>query len=92
MGQRITDVLSGIKAITKRDYNRLYDQWGFLGFDDPFGDFELLYGAARMGLKFGEIPMRYYPRVYGESKSNVLTHGSYLLRMAAKGYWIFRNN
>lgn len=92
LGQRTTDVLSGIKAITKRDYNRLYDQWGFLGFNDPFGDFELLYGAARMGLKFGEIPMRYYPRVYGESKSHVLTHGSYLLRMAAKGYWIFRNS
>lgn len=92
LGQRITDVLSGIKAIYKRDYNLLYDQWGFLGFQDPFGDFELLYGAAKMGLKFGEIPMRYYPRTYGKSKSNVFVHGSYLLRMAWRGYWIFRNN
>ena len=92
LGQRITDVLSGIKAITKRDYDRLYDQWGFLGFNDPFGDFELLYGAAKMGLKFGEIPMRYYPRRYGKSKTRLFTHGPYLLKMAAKGYWIFRNN
>lgn len=92
LGQRTTDVLSGIKGILKRDYDKLYNQWGFLGFDDPFGDFELLYGAARMGLKIGEIPMRYYPRIYGRSKSNVLTHGAYLLRMAIKGYLIFRSN
>ena len=91
LGQRTTDVLSGIKAILKRDYDCLYARWGFLGLQDPFGDFELLYGAARMGLKFGEVPMRYYPRVYGVSKSNVIKHGLYLLRMAAKGYLIFRS-
>lgn len=92
LGQRITDVLSGIKAILKRDYELIYNRWGFLGLQDPFGDFELLYGAARMGLRIGEMPMRYYPRVYGTSKTNVLTHGTYLLRMAMKGYWIFRSN
>ncbi|MCX6816708.1 MAG: glycosyltransferase [Candidatus Beckwithbacteria bacterium] len=92
LGQRTTDVLSGIKSILKRDYNLLYQRWGFLGFQDPFGDFELLYGAARMGLKIGEIPIRYYPRTYGETKTKPLTHGFYLLKMAAKGYLIFRNN
>lgn len=91
LGQRTTDVLSGIKAILKRDYNLLYKRWGFLGFQDPFGDFELLYGAARMGLKIGEIPIRYYPRTYGKTKTKPLTHGLYLLKMAAKGYLIFRN-
>lgn len=91
LGQRTTDVLSGIKAILKRDYELIFTRWGFLGLQDPFGDFELLYGAARMGLKFGEVPMRYYPRVYGSSKSNVFKHGLYLMRMAAKGYWIFRS-
>lgn len=92
LGQRTTDVLSGIKGILKRDYNKLYERWGFLGLQDPFGDFELLYGAARMGLKIGEIPMRYYPRTYGQSKTNVLRHGIYLLRMAMSGYWIFRSH
>lgn len=91
LGQRTTDVLSGIKAILKRDYELLYQRWGFLGLQDPFGDFELLYGAARMGLKIGEVPMRYYPREYGTSKTNIVKHGTYLLHMAAKGYWIFRN-
>jgi len=92
LGQNSRDVLSGIKAILKRDYQLLYDRWGFLGFNDPFGDFELLYGAARQGLKFGEIPMRYYPRTYGETKTKVFHHGLYLLRMSLRGYWIFRSN
>lgn len=90
LDQRTTDVLSGIKAILKRDYINLYERWGFLKLADPFGDFELLYGSARLGLKIGEIPMRYYPRTYGSSKTNVLKHGLYLLKMAAKGYLIFR--
>ena len=92
LGQRTTDVLSGIKAIFKRDYETLFKRWGFLGFQDPFGDFELLYGAARLGLKFGEVPMRYYPRVYGQSKAKVVRWGLYLMGMAAKGYLIFRKN
>ncbi len=90
LDQRATDVLSGVKAILKRDYNNLYNRWGFLELDDPFGDFELLYGSARLGLQIGEIPMRYYPRTYGLSKTNVLKHGLYLLKMAVKGYLIFR--
>ena len=90
LGQTSTDVLSGIKAILKKDYEVLYERWGFLNLTDPFGDFELLYGAARMGLRFGEIPMRYYPRVYGKPHSKLFTHGIFLLKMAAKGYWTFR--
>lgn len=92
LGQRTTDVLSGIKAILKRDYEMVLERWGFLELQDPFGDFELLYGSARMGLRIGEIPMRYYPRVYGISKSHVVKHGMFLIRMALKGYWIFRRN
>lgn len=91
LGQNTTDVLSGIKAILKNDYQLLYERWGFMGLTDPFGDFELLFGAARMGLKIGEIPMRYYPRTYGQSKTNVVGHGFYLLKMALSGYWIFRS-
>lgn len=90
LGQRTTDVLSGIKAILKEDFLTLEKQWGSLGIFDPFGDFELLFGAAKMGLKFGEIPMRYYPRPYGKSKSRLVSHGIPLLKMAARGYWIFR--
>lgn len=92
LGQKTSDVLSGIKAIFKKDYRLLYKRWGFSGFNDPFGDFELLFGAARMGLKIGEIPMRYYPREFGKSKTQVFKHGLYLLSMALRGYWIFRTH
>jgi len=90
LGQHTTDVLSGIKAINKKEFDTIYNHWGFLGFEDPFGDFELLYGAFRFGLNFCEIPMHYRPRSYGISKSHIFRHGFYLLRMAARGYWMFR--
>lgn len=90
LNQRATDVLSGIKGLLKEDFDLINKSWGFLGFNDPFGDFELLYGAVKNGLKIGEIPMRYYPRKYGKSKTNVLKHGTYLLKMALSGYLKFR--
>jgi hypothetical protein len=91
LGQHTTDVLSGIKAITKKEYDTIYAHWGFIGLNDPFGDFELLYGAFRFGINFCEIPMHYRPRSYGVSKSRVFCHGFYLLRMAARGFFIFRS-
>ena len=90
LGQNVTDVLSGIKAIHKNSYQVIYDNWGFVGVEDPFGDFELLYGAARFGLKIGEIPMRYRPRPYGESKTKAFRHGLMLLIMSMVGHWVFR--
>lgn len=92
LNQRTTDVLSGIKAILKKDFDNVYDTWGFIGIPDPFGDFELLYGAARYGLKIGEIPIHYKPRTHGNSKTRAFMHGSYLFKMAVKGYWVFRNS
>lgn len=90
LGQHTTDVLSGIKAISRKEYGTIYDHWGFLGLDDPFGDFELLYGAFRFGLNSCEIPMHYKPRNYGQSKSRLFSHGFYLIRMAVRGFWMFR--
>ncbi|HBX52302.1 MAG: hypothetical protein A2275_16410 [Bacteroidetes bacterium RIFOXYA12_FULL_35_11] len=92
LNQRITDTLSGIKAIYKKDYINVYDSWGMLGINDPFGDFELLFGSVRYGLKIGEIPMHYKPRTFGESKTKFFRHGFYLLRMAFTGYFVFRNS
>lgn len=90
LGQHTTDVLSGIKAISKKEFATIDEHWGFMGLDDPFGDFELLYGAFRFGLTCCEIPMHYQPRTYGVSKSRVFRHGAYLLRMAARGFLMFR--
>ena len=90
--QRTTDVLSGVKAITRKNFVAIYNTWGFLDVYDPFGDFELLYGSLRYGLKIGEIPIRYKPRLHGASKTRFFKHGSYLIKMAWKGYFVFRNS
>jgi hypothetical protein len=92
LGQRFTDVLSGIKAITKEGFKKVDASWGFLQTLDPFGDFELLYGAARYGLRIGEVPMQYQPRPYGETKTRVLRHGVLLGKLALYGYIMFRFN
>lgn len=91
LGQHATDVLSGIKAIGKAEFDMIDRSWGFLGVEDPFGDFELLYGAARFGLRVGELPMRYAPRTYGQTKTHVVRHGLRLLRMTALGHQAFRS-
>jgi len=90
LGQRTSDVLCGIKAIDKRQFHRLNRNWGFLGLFDPFGDFELAFGAARLGLKICEMPTRYACRQYGQPKSRVLKHGWMLARMALRATEIFK--
>ncbi len=90
LGRRVTDVLCGLKAIDRRQFARLNRQWGFLGLFDPFGDFELLLGAARLGLSICEVPTRYAARIYGETKSRFLTHGMMLVHMALRATAVFK--
>jgi hypothetical protein len=65
-------------------------QWGFLGLDDPFSDFELALGASRLGLKMAEVPTRYSRRSYGETKIRVFADGWQLLRLAGRATRLFR--
>ena len=86
----MTDVLSGIKAIRKDDFEKILMRWNSWGIDDPFGDFELLFGAMRLGLKTGEQPIHYNPRPYGRSKTRSFYHGYLLLKMAINAFLKFR--
>lgn len=90
LGQRTSDVLCGLKAIDRRQFQRLSKNWGSLGLFDPFGDFELIFGAARLGLKICEVPTRYTVRQYGEPKSRFLKHGWMLTRMALRATRVFK--
>lgn len=85
-----TDILSGIKAIGKENFKKVDRTWGFLESTDPFGDFELLFGSVRHGLKMGEIPIHYRAREYGQSKTRIFSHGSYLLKFMWKAFFVFR--
>ncbi len=81
--QPIKDTLCGTKVLWRRDYERIVAGRHVFGDFDPFGDFDLIFGAARLGLKIAEIPVRYRDRVYGETNISRWKHGVLLLKMSA---------
>jgi ubiquinone/menaquinone biosynthesis C-methylase UbiE len=83
IGQRIKDTLCGTKALWREDYLKIVANRSYFGDFDPFGDFDLLFGAARLNLKIVEVPIRYRERRYGETNISRFTHGWLLLKMSA---------
>lgn len=81
LSQPIRDTLCGTKVLWAKDYQRLATNRSYFGNFDPFGDFDLLFGAAKMNLKIMEIPIRYRARRYGETNIQRWRHGLILLRM-----------
>lgn len=81
LGQRLKDTLCGTKVLSQAHYERLAATRQFFGDFDPFGDFDLLFGAARMGLKIVEIPVHYHERTYGTTNIQRWRHGLILLHM-----------
>lgn len=84
MGQNIKDSLCGTKVLWRTKYEALAAGRAYFGQIDPFGDFDLLFGAAKLNLKIVEIPIRYRQRVYGSTNINRFADGWLLLRMSAK--------
>ena len=83
LGQSIRDTLCGTKVLWKSDYHRIAKNRVYFGDFDPFGDFDLLFGAARLNLKILEVPIRYRARRYGETNISRWKHGLLLLKMVA---------
>ena len=77
----LKDTLCGTKVLSRATLKRLAAARQFFGDFDPFGDFDLLFGAARMGLKIVEIPVHYRERTYGTTNIQRWRHGLILLRM-----------
>ncbi len=85
LGQPIKDTLCGTKVLFRKDYENIKKQRSFFGELDPFGDFDLLFGAARQNLKIVEVPVHYRMRTYGDAKIERFKHGLKLLRMSFIG-------
>jgi SAM-dependent methyltransferase len=83
LGQPVKDTLCGTKVLWRRDYERIAANRQYFGDFDPFGDFDLLFGSAKLGMKIVEMPIRYRERVYGETQIRRWRHGLLLLRMSA---------
>jgi SAM-dependent methyltransferase len=81
--QPIKDTLCGTKVLRRRDYQRLAAARHVFGDFDPFGDFDLIFGAARLNLKIVEVPVRYQERLYGSTNISRWKHGWLLLKMSA---------
>ena len=81
LGQPIEDTLCGTKVLHRSAYDKIAANRAYLGDFDPYGDFDLLFGADRLNLKIRDIPIRYRDRTYGTTNINRWTGGVLLLRM-----------
>jgi hypothetical protein len=82
---RLGDSLCGTKLVTRHDYERMVAWRKDFGEFDPFGDFELLFPAAELGLEIVDVPVRYLARTYGETNIQRFRHGLQLLKMTWVG-------
>jgi glycosyltransferase involved in cell wall biosynthesis len=81
LNQRFTDTLCGTKVLRRSDYERLKRGRAYFGDFDPFGDFDLIFGAAKLNLRCAEVPIRYAARTYGETQISRFRHGILLIKM-----------
>ncbi len=87
LNQRYTDTLCGTKVMRRSDYYRLRDGKAYFGDFDPFGDFDLIFGASKLNLKSIDMPIRYAAREYGETQISRFRHGVMLLKMVVFAFF-----
>lgn len=80
ISQPVKDTLCGTKVIWREDFALLRQVWPENS-RDPFGDFDLLIGSAKLNLKIIDVPIRYRERTYGSTNINRWSHGLMLIRM-----------
>jgi ubiquinone/menaquinone biosynthesis C-methylase UbiE len=83
LGQPVKDTLCGTKVLYKKDYELIAANRSYFGDFDPFGDFDLIFGAAKLNLKIVDLPIRYRERTYGSTNISRWKHGVLLFRMVA---------
>ncbi|MDB6170210.1 MAG: arnC 3 [Verrucomicrobia bacterium] len=81
LGQPVKDTLCGTKVLSRAHYEEIAANRAYFGDFDPFGDFDLLFGAAKLNLKIADVPIRYRERTYGTTNIQRWSHGWLLLRM-----------
>ncbi len=79
--QPVKDTLCGTKVMFRKDYEKLARNRKFFGDFDPFGDFDLIFGAYKLNLKIIDLPIRYQERIYGDTNISRFKHGFLLLKM-----------
>jgi SAM-dependent methyltransferase len=90
IGQQVKDTLCGTKVLLRKRYEQIAAGRSYFGDFDPFGDFDLIFGAARLNLKVLDVPVRYQARTYGSTNISRWRHGVLLLKMVGFAFWKFR--
>ena len=90
--QPLKDTLCGTKVLRRSHYERIHRQRHIFGDADPFGDFDLLFGATQLGLEIVDMPVRYKARRYGSTQIHRFRHGLMLGQMLWRGYKHFKIN
>src|SRR5438093_6099320 len=87
LGQRVKDTLCGTKVLWRSDWERIRPMLGSWGTEDRWGDYELLFGAAKLNLKILDLHVHYQERIYGSTKmTKVFRNGLVMLRMCWHGF------
>lgn len=86
LNQRFKDTLCGTKVLFKKDYEKINSNRHYFGDFDPFGDFDLIFGAVKQNLKVVEVPIRYMERTYGRTNISRFQHGWLLMKMTLFAY------
>ncbi len=81
IGQRVKDTLCGTKVFFKKDLKIIFSSKALFGDVDPFGDFDILCGAAYCNLKILDMPVHYKSRTYGAPGIAFFKSGLQLLYM-----------
>ena len=90
LGTRFKDTLCGTKVLLKDHYQLIQKNRRFFGDFDPFGDFDLIFGAVKQNLKVVEVPIRYQERTYGSTNISRFRHGLLLIKMTWFAFKKFR--
>lgn len=90
IGQRISDTMCGTKVLWRKDYERIAANRAAVGLWDPFGDFDLLFGAAKLNLKIVDVPVHYKNRTYGTTNITRIKEVWFLLWMCVRAWWVLR--
>jgi hypothetical protein len=87
LGQRVKDTLCGTKVLWRSDWERIQPMIGTWGITDRWGDYELLFGAAKLNLRILDQPVHYQERIYGVTKmTKVFKNGLMMLKMCIHGF------
>jgi SAM-dependent methyltransferase len=87
LGQPVKDTLCGTKVLWRSDWERIKPMLGSWGIEDRWGDYELLFGAAKLKLKILDLPVHYQERIYGSTKmTRVFRNGLVMLKMCWHGF------